>query len=115
MLSQQSVDKFHAPKYSDNFMGEAKWSSLHESKFDSALTADLFSFIHYEAKRRGWNDSLNNRTVKDGSNMFHPEFLEGQPSKEWNKAYNQGVKDHEKDFITHMLNRFNNKVDSCNL
>lgn len=104
MLSKKSKDEFHAPKYSDNEIGVAKWSALHEDKFDTALIASLSGFINHSAKRKGFNDSLNNRTIKDGANMFHASFLSGWPYKQWNSMYNQGIEEHEREFVEFTVN-----------
>lgn len=114
MLSKKSEDGFHAPKYSDNSIGVAKWSGLHEEQFDDELIANLSSFINYEAKRKGFNDSVNNRVIKDGSNMFHASFFAGWPHTQWNQAYNQGVADHEREFIEFTVNSFYKGVANCN-
>jgi hypothetical protein len=82
--------KSEAPKYSSNSIGTPNWSGISESEFTPKLESELRTFITFESKLKGHNDSNNDR-LGENKTFFHVDFLSGWPQKLWDQMYELGV------------------------
>jgi len=83
-----------APNYSSNSIGTPKWSGLKHYEFTPELIEGLHSFITYEARLQGHNDSNQNR-IGENAIFFHVDFLDGWPQKLWSNKYQDGVSEQQ--------------------
>ncbi|WP_063664341.1 hypothetical protein [Aliivibrio fischeri] len=84
-----------APTYYCNSLGSPVWSGRHELEFNENMLNELRSFIVYEAKRQGHNDSLYGR-IDINNQFFHTDFLQGWPQNLWTDYYQIGVSEQQK-------------------
>lgn len=88
-------DEKTAPTYFCNTLGSPKWSGRKESELNESMLTELRSFIVFEAKRQGHNDSLYRR-IDMNNQFFHADFLQGWPQKLWADYYQMGVSEQQK-------------------
>lgn len=79
-----------APVVFDNTLGLLPWSGFYEYMLTESLIESMMIYIRSTARRYGYNHALSGSKLNT-SNIFSPEFLDGQPFWAWENSYLQGV------------------------
>ncbi|HDN9373744.1 hypothetical protein E4188_23925 (plasmid) [Aeromonas media] len=93
ILIINSGDPMVLPQISSNAFGDESWSGVHVKQLSSEQKEQITRYCRTEGRRQGWNDANGQRMGERREGPFHPELLGGEPCREWQDSYDNGVEE----------------------
>lgn len=82
----------NAPEYHCSSRGTPSWSGKRETEITHDIQHDIGDFIRVEARRKGYNDYIQN-CIGENASFFNERFLNGWPHQMWLEHYENGLKE----------------------